>query len=51
MSADHAVRMEDGGLGDVDNLQWMHPFCNTGYKEHANAEQRGSADDTEAQND
>ena len=33
MSADHIVRKEDGGIGTGGNLQWLHPYCNHGYKE------------------
>lgn len=31
-SFDHIERKEDGGLGDSDNGQLSHPYCNTGYK-------------------
>jgi hypothetical protein len=34
LSSDHIVRIEDGGAGSEDNLQFTHFFCNTGYKEH-----------------
>jgi hypothetical protein len=39
MSKDHVTRIEDGGKGEPDNLQFTHPYCNTGYKEgkHARA--------------
>ncbi len=33
ISSDHKVRQQDGGVGDVENLQHAHPYCNTGYKE------------------
>jgi hypothetical protein len=38
-SKDHIERREDGGMGTLENLQFTHPFCNTGYKEakHARA--------------
>lgn len=39
-SKDHRVRMEDGGLGTLQNLQFTHPYCNTGYKESFQREQR-----------
>lgn len=32
VSYDHIVRVRDGGTGDVDNGQLVHPYCNTGYK-------------------
>src|ERR1039458_2262070 len=32
-SKDHRVRVEDGGLGTADNLNFTHPYCNSGYKE------------------
>lgn len=33
LSADHVVRVEDGGRSTVENLSWNHPYCNSGYKE------------------
>lgn len=30
---DHIVRREDGGTGDLTNVQLVHPYCNDGYKE------------------
>jgi hypothetical protein len=33
LSSDHIKRLEDGGMGTSDNLQFTHFFCNTGYKE------------------
>lgn len=33
ISADHRERVQDGGLGTVENAQMTHPYCNTGYKE------------------
>lgn len=33
MTADHILRIEDGGMGNIENLQWTHPYCNSGYKE------------------
>ncbi len=32
-SKDHKTRQENGGLGTPENLQFTHPYCNTGYKE------------------
>jgi hypothetical protein len=32
-SKDHIERQDDGGVGTLENLQFTHPFCNTGYKE------------------
>lgn len=29
---DHIVRVEDGGLGNINNAQLMHPFCNSTMK-------------------
>ena len=28
-SKDHATKQTDGGLGDLDNLDFTHPFCNS----------------------
>ncbi|MEX2227674.1 MAG: DUF262 domain-containing protein [Dehalococcoidia bacterium] len=33
ISIDHDLRKDDGGIGELDNAQPTHPFCNTGYKE------------------
>jgi hypothetical protein len=33
ISYDHIKRREDGGMGDPDNVQMTHPYCNSGYKE------------------
>ncbi len=32
ITIDHIHRKEDGGLGNVDNGQISHPYCNTTYK-------------------
>ncbi len=32
ISYDHIVRIRDGGKGDLDNAQILHPFCNSGIK-------------------
>jgi hypothetical protein len=32
-SKDHKQRQADQGLGTLANLQFTHPYCNTGYKE------------------
>ena len=32
ISIDHIVRKQDGGLGNPDNGQLSHPYCNTGVK-------------------
>ena len=32
-SKDHKLRVEDGGLGTIGNLEFTHPYCNSGYKE------------------
>jgi hypothetical protein len=29
---DHKIRKADGGIGDVENAQLSHPYCNTTYK-------------------
>ena len=36
-SKDHIKRSQDGGLGSIENLQFTHPYCNTGYKEAKHA--------------
>jgi hypothetical protein len=33
-SKDHKQRKQDQGTGTLANLQFTHPYCNTGYKEH-----------------
>lgn len=33
VSYDHKIRVVDGGTGDISNVQRVHPYCNTGYKE------------------
>ena len=30
---DHKIAVRDGGTGDQENAQMVHPYCNTGYKE------------------
>lgn len=42
ISVDHKTRKEDGGRGDWDNGQLVHPYCNTGYKEHLHALEKKS---------
>lgn len=32
MSIDHIVRKQDGGIGNFENGQLAHPYCNTTYK-------------------
>jgi hypothetical protein len=32
ISYDHIDRVRDGGTGAIDNVQMVHPYCNTGYK-------------------
>jgi hypothetical protein len=32
MQLDHIKDKSDGGLADLDNGQWSHPFCNSTYK-------------------
>lgn len=32
ISIDHKDRKKDGGLGNFDNGQLTHPYCNSGYK-------------------
>ena len=38
-SKDHVIREEDGGKGTLDNLQFTHPYCNSGYKEAQHAKE------------
>jgi hypothetical protein len=33
VSYDHIERVRAGGSGDIKNVQLVHPYCNTGYKE------------------
>jgi hypothetical protein len=32
ISFDHKNRKEDGGIGDIDNAQLTHPYCNSAIK-------------------
>ncbi len=32
ISIDHKIRKEDGGLGNLDNAQLTHLYCNTTFK-------------------
>jgi hypothetical protein len=32
ISYDHIIRKQDGGLGDSDNIQITHPYCNQSIK-------------------
>lgn len=32
ITIDHKVRKEDGGLGNIENAQLAHPYCNSTYK-------------------
>lgn len=34
MTADHVVDKKDGGLGTSSNLQYVHPYCNSAYKDY-----------------
>jgi hypothetical protein len=36
-SKDHKTRQENGGRGELENLQFTHPFCQSGYKERLHA--------------
>lgn len=33
VSYDHILPARQGGVGDINNTQLAHPYCNTGYKE------------------
>lgn len=37
-SKDHKQRKADQGSGSLENLQFTHPYCNTGYKESQTAQ-------------
>lgn len=37
-SKDHRHRVEEGGTGSLGNLDYKHPYCNSGYKEKKIAE-------------
>jgi hypothetical protein len=32
VSYDHKIRVTDGGTGDLENAQLVHPYCNTSIK-------------------
>ena len=38
MHLDHIQDKSVGGLGDIDNGQWTHPFCDSTYKYHLQKE-------------
>lgn len=42
ISHDHKLRKQDGGNGSPENSQLTHPYCNTGYKEKIDHEERKS---------
>jgi hypothetical protein len=42
ISIDHVVRKDDGGMGNLENAQVTHPYCNTGYKEKRVSESKTS---------
>jgi hypothetical protein len=46
MSPDHIKRAEDGGMGELDNAQWTHPYCNSGFKEARHAREKKAARET-----
>lgn len=37
INIDHKTRIQDGGLGNSENGQPTHPYCNSGYKESEHA--------------
>jgi hypothetical protein len=41
-SKDHKKRQADQGVGTLENLQFTHPYCNTGYKESQTAQGKKS---------
>jgi len=40
-SKDHRLRQADKGVGTLENLQFTHPYCNTGYKESQTEKTKG----------
>lgn len=34
MHLDHATDKKHGGTADIDNGQWLHPYCDSTYKEY-----------------
>ena len=34
MQLDHVDDKKDGGAADIDNSRWLHPFCNSTYKDY-----------------
>ncbi len=40
ISIDHKVRKKDGGQSTEENAQITHPYCNTGYKEWLQSEEK-----------
>ena len=47
-SKDHIIQKEKGGDSTVENLQFTHPYCNTGYKQKLSAirAKKGNADES-----
>jgi len=43
-SKDHKTRVEDGGKGNLDNLEFTHPYCQSGYKEKMHSAEAKDAD-------
>jgi 5-methylcytosine-specific restriction endonuclease McrA len=37
MHLDHILDKSKGGLGNLDNSQWLHPYCDSTAKQHLNA--------------
>ena len=42
-SKDHKERQAEGGVGTLKNLQFTHPYCNTGYRESQTARRKKSS--------
>jgi hypothetical protein len=42
VSYDHITPERDKGTGDIENVDLVHPYCNTGYKESRTGESQES---------
>jgi 5-methylcytosine-specific restriction endonuclease McrA len=36
MHLDHVIEKSQGGVADLDNSQWLHPYCDSTAKSRMN---------------
>lgn len=46
MQLDHKIAVVDGGIADTANAQWVHPFCNSTYKNYKDTKTLANALET-----